>query len=210
MSSNLLFWLAWLLPFAAFVLWYGGRGQPLSAAEVEAFVTELKTRARGPLDAALIEEVRTLAAGDDGREFVMQNLARYREQAAYPEDMRQFGSDARAADHRYGKAIIPHLLRYGNVPVFIAKRTGSFVEPAQGADAWHYVAMVRYRSRRDFLRFACAIGRNDIAVHKWAALESTHIFPVQPVLSLLMVRGTVAVLPLLLALALRAAWAWAA
>lgn len=204
MSSNLLFLLAWLLPFGLFLLWYGGRGRPLSNTEVEAFMAELKARVRGPLDAALVEEVRTLAAGDDGREFVMQNLARYRAQAVYPEDLRHFGSDARAADRRYGRAIMPHLLRYGNVPVFIARRSGSFVEPAGGAQAWHYVAMVRYRSRRDFLRFATAISRADIAVHKWAALESTHIFPVQPVLSLIMVRGTVGALLLLPALALRA------
>ena len=204
MSSNLLFLLAWLLPLSAFVLWYGGRGRPLSSTEVETFMAGLKARARGPLDAALVEEVRTLAAGDDGREFVMQNLARYRAKAAYPEDLRHFGSDARAADRRYGRAIIPHLLRYGNVPVFIARRSGRFVEPAGGAEAWHYVAMVRYRSRRDFLRFATAISRADIAVHKWAALESTHIFQVQPVLSVFMVRGTVGALLLLPALALRA------
>ncbi len=207
MSSNLVFWLAWLLPFSLFLLWYGGRGRPLTPAEVEAFIAELKSSARGPLDAALVEEVRTLVAGDDGREFVMQNLARYRAQAAYPEDLRHFGTDARAADRRYGQAIISHLLRYGNVPVFIARRVGSFVEPAAGAERWHYVAMVRYRSRRDFLRFATSIARADIAVHKWAALESTHIFPVQPILSLVLVRGAVGALLLLPALALKAALA---
>ena len=34
---------------------------------------------------------------------------------------------------------------------FIARRSGNFIVP-DGADAWHYVAMVRYRSRRDFVR----------------------------------------------------------
>ena len=54
--------------------------------------------------------------------------------------------------------------------------------------------MVRYRSRRDFLRFALAIERDDIVVHKWAAIEKTHVFPVQPLVSLIFVRGAVAAL----------------
>ncbi len=63
-----------------------------------------------------------------------------------------------------------------------------------GGEDWHYVAMVRYRSRRDFLHFALAIERAGVSVHKWAALESTHVFPVQPLISLIFVRGAVAVL----------------
>jgi hypothetical protein len=95
---------------------------------------------------------------------------------------------------------MPHLLRFGSLPVFVARRSGSFIEP-EGADAWHYVAMVRYRSRRDFLRFAIHVARNDIDMHKWAALEKTHVFPVKPMLSLIFVRGLVAVLLALLVLA---------
>ena len=38
------------------------------------------------------------------------------------------------------------------------------------------------------------IERDEITVHKWAAIEKTHIFPVQPLISLIFVRATVAVL----------------
>jgi len=116
----------------------------------------------------------------------MQNLVRYRPKALYPPGY-DYGDDPRAADRRYGKAVIGPLLRNGSLILFIAKRTGTFIEP-EGADAWHYVAMVRYRSRRDFLRFALATQRDDIFVHKWAALEKTHVFPVKPLISLFPVR----------------------
>jgi len=139
---------------------------------------------------------------DDGREFVMQNLARYRPKALYPPG-RDYGDDPRAADRRYGRAILPHLLRNGSMPIFIARRSGAFIEP-DGMPAWHYVAMVRYRSRRDFMRFALAIERGEIAMHKWAALEQTHVFPVRPLVSLVFVRGTVAAL--LIGLGLLANW----
>jgi hypothetical protein len=189
--------------YAAFLVWYGGRGRPLSQEEVENFARELGAHARHPGSHVLLEEVRTLAAKDDGREFVMQNLVRYRPKALYP-DGYGFGDSPREADRRYGRAIIPHLLRYGNVPVFIARRCGRFAEP-EGADDWNYVAMIRYRSRRDFLRFALSVERSDVTVHKWAAIEKTHIFPVQPILSLIFVRGAVAVLLTLLATVLAVA-----
>jgi hypothetical protein len=82
--------------------------------------------------------------------------------------------------------------------VFIARRSGDFVEPA-GVDRWDVVAMVRYRSLRDFLRFANAITEDHITVHKWAAIESTQIFPVKPLVSLIFVRGAVGALFALIA-----------
>jgi hypothetical protein len=54
--------------------------------------------------------------------------------------------------------------------------------------------MVRYRSLRDFLRFANAITKDRITVHKWAAIENTQIFPVRPLVSLIFVRGAVGAL----------------
>jgi len=77
--------------------------------------------------------------------------------------------------------------------VFIATRCGSFIEPP-GIDRWDVVAMVRYRSRRDFLRFALAVTQDRITIHKWAAIENTQIFPVRPLVSLIFVRGAVGVL----------------
>lgn len=186
--------------YALWLVWYGGKGAPLSHDEVERYMAELATHTQSPHDAEMLDAVRALVAKDDGREFVMQNLVRYRAKALYPSGY-NWGDNPREADKRYGRGIIPHLLRYGNVPVFIGRRIGDFIEP-EGSTDWHYVAMVRYRSKRDFLRFACAIQRADLAVHKWAALETTHVFPVRPILSLIMVRLVVAACCLVLGIAL--------
>ena len=169
--------------YALFLLWYGGNGKPMTQAEIDDFMRELGSLT---LDDAVLQELRSLVASDDGKEFVMQNLVRYRPKALYPPGY-DYGDDPRAADRRYGKAVIGPLLRNGSLILFIAKRIGTFIEP-EGADAWHYVAMVRYRSRRDFLRFALETQRDDIFVHKWAALEKTHVFPVKPLISLFPVR----------------------
>jgi hypothetical protein len=181
-----------VLLYLAFWLWYGGNGQRMSSEEIEEALNQLRSSNPGHDNAAEVEDVRQLLASDDGKEFVMQNLVRYRAKALYPEGS-NYSDDPREADKRYGKSIIGDLLRYGNVVIFIARKSGDFVRP-EGADAWHYVAMVRYRSRRDFVRFAIRANQADKFMHKWAAIEKTHVFPVKPLISLVAVRTLVALL----------------
>ncbi|OYT93830.1 MAG: hypothetical protein CFE43_00325 [Burkholderiales bacterium PBB3] len=183
--------------WVAFWIWYGGNGQPMALAERDALLSALQATDTSAQGEASLAEVRELMASDDGKEFVMQNLVRYRPKALYPAGY-HYSDDPRAADKRYAKAIWWNLLRYGNLILMVAPRSGNFVVP-EGADAWHYVALVRYRSRKDFLRFAIASNKADTFVHKWAAIEKTHIFPVRPIVSLFMVRS-------LVALALFCAW----
>ncbi len=186
--------------FALFVGWYGGRGKPLGKSEADALLTALSAKLHTADEHDMLDNLRALAANDDGREFVMQNLVRYRAKALYPEGS-SWGSDPREADRRYGKAILWPLLRQGSLVLFVAPRRGEFVKP-EGADDWHYVAMVRYRSLRDFLQFALRVEQGGIVQHKWAAIEKTHVFPVKPLISLFMVRGAVAALLTLLGLTL--------
>ena len=54
-----------------------------------------------------------------------------------------------------------------------------------------YKRQVRYRSRRDFVRFATRANQADKFMHKWAAIEKTHVFPVKPLISLFAVRTLV-------------------
>jgi hypothetical protein len=186
-------WLTVAIPLVAlylvFLVWYGGNGKPMTQPEIDGFLLAVSQRLTDDHGKAALDELRHLAASEDGKEFVMQNLVRYRPKALYPPGY-DFGDDPRAADQRYGKAVIWPLLKNGNFLVFVARRSGSFIEP-EGADAWHYVAMVRYRSRRDFFRFALESSDANIFVHKWAAIEKTHVFPVKPLVSLILVRSAV-------------------
>ena len=181
-----------LVIYALFLVWYGGRAPPLVEEEVKDFLALMTSRGIDRDDPELFESLKRLLSRDDGREFVMVNLIKYREKAAYPPGS-PYGDSAVEADKRYARAFFPYLLRYGNVPVFISWRSGSFIEPP-GAEPWQVVAMIRYRSRRDFIRSVRAVVGKDVMVHKWAAIDTTHVFPVRPLFSFIAVRWAVALL----------------
>lgn len=172
--------------FAMFLFWYRAGGVPLTEQEVTAFLDEAIRHRVDADDPELFTALQHLLSSDDGREFVMLNLIRYRERAQYPAGS-AYGDSAVAADRRYARALFPHLIRYGNFPIFIARRSGVFIEP-QDATPWQVVAMVRYRSKRDFIRSARAVMGRNVMIHKWAAISVTHVFPVQPIFSLITLR----------------------
>lgn len=193
-----------VLLYLAFLFWYGGKGKPLTAIEVNALLAEIKRRA-GKQDSEeespILQQFRELTKNDDGREYYMVNLLKFRKKALYPKGS-SFGDDPMAANDRYNRAIIPLLLKHGGHPIFLGQVLGRFIHP-DSADDWDQVGMVRYRSRRDMLKMAVEIAGLGFDVHKWAALEKTQVFPVQPIVSLFFVRGMVAVILLIVMAAIR-------
>lgn len=176
------------LGYAKFLRWYGGSSTPLTADEVDAALSRIAETARqngrAPIP-ELLAELRTVLVpegGDDGREFVMVNLIRYRKKAEYPPGS-PYGDDPMAADKRYNQAVIPELLKRGSWPIFHGKVAGRFIHP-HGNDDWDVVALVRYRSRRDMLGMAMALAEKNADIHKWASIEKTQVFPVKAGLSL--------------------------
>ena len=143
-----------------------------------------------PFGPDLLLSLREITRGDDGREFVMVNLIRYRTKAVYPPGW-DFGDDPHAADARYNRAVVPRLLKRACIPVFLGRSAGRFLAP-EGTEPWDSVALVRYRSRRDFLRLCADLAKDRADIHKWAAIEATQVFPVDARLSLTMIRVVIA------------------
>jgi hypothetical protein len=181
------------LLYVLFLLWYGGRSSPMSSAEVETLLERVRRNAEAaeaPLASDLMPSIREVAEKDDGREFVMLNLIRYRTKAVYPPGW-EYGDDPLAADARYNRAVVPLLLKRACIPVFLGRSAGRFLAP-EGAETWDRVALVRYRSRRDFLGLCADLAKDRADVHKWAAIEATQVFPVDCRLSFVMIRLVIA------------------
>jgi hypothetical protein len=184
-----------ILLYIAFLLWYGGRGKPLSQAEVDALLVEMQRQAgkQGQVGAEspILQQFRELTKNDDGREYYMVNLLKFRKKVLYPEGI-SFGDEPLAANNRYNRTVIPLLLKHGGHPVFDSLVQGRFIHPEAGEE-WDHVAMVRYCSRRDMLKMAVEIAGLGVDVHKWASLEKTQVFPVKPLFNLNLIRVMVAV-----------------
>ena len=165
--------------YGLFLVWHERRGPPLTQVETEAVLAHLAANsiAAEAGDHDLPMSLRTLAAADDGRQYFMVNLIQYRERALYPPGSASLGTDARAADARYARIVLPQLLKRGSYPIFVSRVVGAFI-PHTGATSWDAVAIVRYRSRRDMLDMVKALQRLGGGMHKWAAIEDTHVFPV--------------------------------
>jgi hypothetical protein len=177
------------LLYVLFLLWYGGRGSPMSSAEVEMLLERVRKNADAagaPLASDLMESIREVTKNDDGREFDMVNLIRFRMKAVYPPGW-DFGDDPHAADARYNRAVVPLLVKRACIPIFLGRSAGTFLAPV-GTEPWDCVALVRYRSRRDFLGLCADLAKDRDDIHKWAAIETTQVFPVDARLSLTMIR----------------------
>ena len=182
--------------YLAFLFWYGGRGVPMTAEEVSRRLDAISATTGGKSQAVdqapgeILGELKQLAASDDGNEFFMVNLIKYRNKAQYPAGL-SYDDNALAADSRYNRALAPYLLKYGGVPVFIGLPQGRFIDKS-GDMEWDRIAIVRYRSRRDLLKMARDIAPLGVAIHKWASIEKTQVFPVASMFSLFTVRALVA------------------
>jgi hypothetical protein len=144
--------------YILFLLWYYWSRGPLSREDVERYVSVLEKRAGGPNPAtkSATDNVREFALRDDGKQFFMCNLVKYRDKPQYKDGDR--GRTSREANLRYVRNTMPMLLSrachpYGLFrPIINLKRADS---------CWDEIGIVRYRSRRDFL--------NMVTSEKWHA-----------------------------------------
>ena len=199
------FYAALALFYLSFLWWYGGNGEPVRPAELESYIAAMQdnAQARGKDAEDAAGYMRKLAESDNGQEFLMVNLIRYRQKATYPPGSPwENDHDAMAADARYSAGIVPLLLKHGSLPVLKAPVTGSFINEGRLA-SWDVVAIVRYRSARDMMQMMVDMSIMDLAVHKWASIEQTQVFPTQPVISLFSVRLLVAAALMAFALLVR-------
>jgi hypothetical protein len=198
-----IFYLVLVVLYGSWFWWYGGRGEPITHEEVDQYLEQVKAnvRAKGrEPDDRVLKEFESLAITDDGNEYFMVNLMRWREQAKYaPDSPWANDPDPMAANERYMAGIVPALLRHGGLPVFAGEPSGRFIEDGD-ARPWDSFVIVRYRSVRDMLEMVAEPAMIEFSPHKWASIEETHVFPVRPMVSLIMVRLTVAVLLIGLAL----------
>ncbi len=184
-------WLGLLLIlYAAFWLWYGGATSPVTVEEANAYLQRAaENRQHTASEGVPPETLNRLlewAAKDDGREFYMVNIETHKK-----------GPEAEEAAAAYGSRVVPLLLARGSFPIFVGPHASAFLgdlptEPDM-------VAVVRYRSFRDLLDMNADPAMAEALPYKWASLESTIVFPMQPFVTVIQMRIYIALMLLALA-----------
>ena len=191
--------------YVGWFIWYGGSGEPVTRGELDSYITSMKEKSSsGPERISETAELmHRLAAFDTGNEYLMINLIKYRDAAVYPADSAWANeTDARAADSRYTQGVIKELFVRGGLPVLKSNVIGTFLLDEDWRD-WDEVSIVRYRSVKDMLDMIVGMADSGLAVHKFASIEQTHVFPAEPVISLFSIRLLFALVLFFVAVAVR-------
>ena len=130
MSTSLAISLALAALSLIFLFWYGGRGTPLTRAEIDQALGRLEGGSTCKADPSSLVQLRTVLSNDDGREFVMHKRVRWQTKALYLPGSPD-GDDVRAADKRYGRAIVWPLIKRAGVVLMVAGNAGRFTDDGQ-------------------------------------------------------------------------------
>jgi hypothetical protein len=162
--------------FGSFLYWYGGSGEPLTAAEREEILSYAR---RQNASSYLYEFVESVTELDDGKEAFFVNLIKYREKAEYPGGNGEYGDDAAEANRRYLEIMALQLAKRACHPVFIS-RALTFLKMGNVSPVlYDEVAIVRYRSIRDFASIYREVKDMDGTKHKVASVLQSEIHVVK-------------------------------
>lgn len=173
MVRNAIIWTALVGLSLIFVSWHAPWRPALTPAEWRQMVQE-----RGGSATDMPPEFVAFFDSDDGKPFYMVNIIDRAVNAQYPEDFETQITDADDAARAYGVGVVPELLKRGSYPMFSATRMTTVIAsiPAE-TNRFEWIAIARYRSRRDLLEMSLSDGFRAASVHKWASLDGTIVMP---------------------------------
>jgi hypothetical protein len=174
-------WGVALLGYAAFLAWYVNWRGPLSKAEIETLVTQMRASNVGHGDQDEIPVIRRFLEEDDGREFFMLNVIRLSENDVADPDTGEL-RPVRQVMAGYTRMFMPALFARGGHPALAARRIGGMVDTwgLKEVPEWSMMGYIRYRSRRDLAHLVCNPRFGGAHAFKFAAMPQTFNFPTRP------------------------------
>lgn len=173
-------WTIWggaLLLYALFRLWYDNWRGPLSTAEIDAFMAEVRGRFSGSNDLAVL---RAFLEADDGKEFVMLNLVKVA-QGKVADPVTGELVDGSTMMRRYSDPFVRRLLRRGGHPGMVGRKVGPYVDAwnVEADPGWSLFGLMRYRSRRDMIAMVRDPLFAEVHPYKLLGIPTTFSFPTQ-------------------------------
>jgi len=172
------FWLALAGTYCAFFLWYTPLGGPLEQVEIEEFLAMFASNDVPP---ERIVVWRAFLESDTGGDFAMLNAIEMRAKPLPIEGVLASETSEEILA-RYTRPFLGRAFRSAAHPVLLGRAAAPAVDlwGIEGAETWTTGGIVRYRSRRDLMEQATAVGPTGIHEFKIAAMEKTIAFPLDP------------------------------
>lgn len=177
LRSIAMIWGAPALLWGLFTFWYTDFGGPLTEVEIAA---ALKTMGEREAEVETIQTLRAFMESDTGGDFVMVNLLQMN---PHPPAVggAPAGADADALMGIYMEHMLPQMFLRGSHPALFADVVNLAVDLAgiENAEYWDSIALVRYRSRRDFMEIVLHPETGARHEFKLAALAKTIAVPME-------------------------------
>jgi hypothetical protein len=152
--------------YGLFWLWYVGLGRPVTEEETERYIDVLS---QGDVEQSSLDNFRQFFQRDDGKEFFIVNALVLKQ------------PKKQAMEHliQYQQVFMSRILKRAGHPQIITVARATSIEGLDdgGTNDWQTLALVRYRSRRDFGEIMSDTFGSDHHEHKLAALEKTFAIP---------------------------------
>jgi len=178
MSRSTRIWTVLVAIYLGFFFWYTSLRGPLSHEEIAGYLSELEGQGADPERLKLWRQFMESDTGDD---FAMINVIQMRETPEQVEGVLPGESSAEVMN-RYIRPFFARALLTAAHPILL----GSAAAPAldtwgiEGAEDWTTGGLVRYRSRRDLMKQAIAMGAIGVHDFKTAAIAKTVAYPLDP------------------------------
>lgn len=179
MTTQLIIWSTALILYAIFWLWYVGIRRPLSKKEIDIYLEELK-KYSGYKHQDL-SGIRAFLENDTGKSFVMVNSIVLKKTPDMVAGVKE-GDTSLATLINYHKPFMKMMFKKGGLGIFQGRVAGkSFdVINIDNADDWQISGINRFRSRRDFMEILTSPLFHEKHELKFAALDKSIAYPVDP------------------------------
>ena len=163
---------ALMVLYVAFWAWHSQGAGKLTQAEIDqylAIIEKLPLPEKGIQ--AFIDRVRPWAEADDGKAVYMFNLIHFFPRVQTFPGAPEFKGTPEKANAHYEKSLAWLWLSHASYPTFIGVPQARNLINMQPERAWDDMTVVRYPSRRTFLKLICHPTYATIAAYKFIAVE---------------------------------------
>ncbi len=163
--------------------WFGGK---MSKTEVDNYLVQIEKNLQWPepMKGYMMASLKEWGYADDGKEFMMLNMMRYRDELLrYPGSIKDFNGTPKESNYTYEILTKGILLAQGGYPnawgeVNLPRNVS---RANQGADNthWNRVGFARYPNRRGFFRLMATPEYGEISAYKLMG-ATTNLIPMTP------------------------------